>query len=293
MPFGLKCAPATFQRTIMRAFEEFLNKFLQVFLDDFTVYRTKHIHIEHLRKCLKRCRKVDISLNPEKCTFAISSSTLLGHVICKDGILVDPTKIKAIQTLPPPRTLKGVRQVMGSASYYRRFVKDFAKITSPLANLTKSSVKLVWDDKCQAAFDLIKQKLITTPTLITLDWNEEFHVHCDASNEAIGSVLAQNVHGNIDSPIYYASQLLNSAERNYTTTEREALAMIDFLHKFRHYLLANHFIIYVDHGALLHLVNRPVVSGRIARWMLLLQEYNFEIIHRPGRQYMVADHLTE
>jgi len=139
---------------------------------------------------------------------------------------------------------------------------------------------------------LIKSKLTKTPILISSDWNKEFHVHCDASNEAIGSVLVQNINGKTDSPIFYASRLLNQAERNYSTIEREALAMVYSLHKFFHYLLANHFIFYVDHEVLIHLVNRTIVSGRIARWMLLLQEYDFEIVHKPGRQHVVADHLS-
>jgi hypothetical protein len=134
--------------------------------------------------------------------------------------------------------------------------------------------------------------LTTTPILVTPNWTMEFHVHYDASNIAIGAVLAQNIHGDRDSPIHYASRLLNNAEKNYSTTEREALAMIYLVGKFRHYLLANHFIFYVDHQALIYLVNRPVVSGRIARWMLLLQEDDFEVVYKPGKSHVMADHLS-
>jgi hypothetical protein len=128
--------------------------------------------------------------------------------------------------------------------------------------------------------------------LVTPNWIMEFHVHCDASNIAIGAILAQNIHGDRDSPIHYASRLLNNAEKNYSTTKREALAMIYSVGKFRHYLLANHFVFYVDHQALIYLVNRPVVSERIARWMLLLQEYDFEVAYKPGRSHVMADHLS-
>ena len=121
----------------------------------------------------------------------------------------------------------------------------------------------------------------------------EFHIHCDASNIAIGVVLPQNIQGELDSPIYYASRLLNSVEKNYSTTEREALGIIYSVGEFRHYILANHFVFYVDHQALIYLVNRPVVSGKIARWMLLLQEYDFEVVYKPGRNHVMADHLLQ
>ena len=125
-----------------------------------------------------------------------------------------------------------------------------------------------------------------------LNWMMEFHIHCDASNVVIRVVLAQNIHGKIDSPIYYASRLLNNAENNYSTTEREALAMVYSVQKFRHYLLANHFTFYVDHQALLYLINRPVVSGRIARWILLVQEYDFKVVYCPGQKHEMAYHLS-
>ena len=120
----------------------------------------------------------------------------------------------------------------------------------------------------------------------------DFHIHCDASNTAIGAVLAQSIYGDRDSPIYCASRLLNIVENNYSTTKCEALAMVYSVGKFRHYLLANHFVFYVDHQALIYLVNRQVVSGRIARWMLLLQEYDFEVVYKPGRSHVMADHLS-
>ena len=117
-------------------------------------------------------------------------------------------------------------------------------------------------------------------------------MHCDASNIAIEAVLAQNIHWDLDSPIHYANQVLNSAKKKHTTTERENLVVIYSVGKFRHYLLANHFVFYVDHEALIYLVNRVVVSGHIARWMLLLQEYDFKIVYKPSRGHVMADHLS-
>jgi hypothetical protein len=292
MPFGLMCAPATFQRGMMKIFADYLDKFMKVFLDDFTVYGTKENHIEHLEKCLIKCRENGVSLNPEKCYFCVNSGRLLGHVVCQKGLLVDPKKVGVIKELLPPTTVRGIRSFLGQATYHRKFIWMYAEITRPLYLLLKKGEKYVWTKSCQKAFEEVKKRLTTTPILITPNWSMDFHVHCDASNIAIGAVLAQNIHGDRDSPIHYASRLLNSAEKNYSTTEREALAMIYSVGKFRHYLLANHFIFYVDHQALIYLVNRPVISGRIARWMLLLQEYDFEVVYKPGRSHVMADHLS-
>ena len=168
----------------------------------------------------------------------------------------------------------------------------YAEITRPLYLLLKRGEKYIWTKSWQEAFEEVKKMLTRTSILVTPNWTLEFHVHYNASNIAIGAVLAQNIHGDRDSLIHYASRNLNSAEKNYSTTERKALAMIYSMGKFRHYLLENHFVFYVDHQALLYLVNRPVVSGRIARWMLLLQEYNFEVVYKPGRSHVMVDHLS-
>src|ERR1700738_1920331 len=285
-------APSTFQRGVMTIFAEFLNDFMKVFLDDFSIYGTKADHIKHLKLCLQRCRECGLSLNPEKCMICVTSGRLLGHVVCKEGLLIDPKKISVIQNLPPPTNVKSLRAFLGSVTYHRRFIWMFAQITRPLYALLKKDEAFEWTTNCQQTFELVKRLLTTTPILMAPNWSMEFHVHCDASNIAIGAVLAQKVNGNIDSPIYYASRLLNQAEKNYSTTEREALAMVYSVNKFRHYLLANHFVFYVDHQALLYLINRPIISGRIARWMLLLQEYDFEIVYMPGRRHVMADHLS-
>jgi hypothetical protein len=157
----------------------------------------------------------------------------------------------------------------------------FVQITRPLYALLKKDEAFEWTTACQQTFELVKRLLTTIPIPMAPNWSIEFHVHCDASNIAIGAVLAQKVNGNIDLPIYYASQLLNQAEKNYNTTEREALVIVYSVNKFRHYLLANHFVFYDDHQTLLYLINRPIISERIARLMLLLQEYDFEIMYMP------------
>ena len=286
------CAPTTFQRGMMKIFAYYLDKFIKVFLDNFTVYGTKKNHIENLEKCLIKCRENGVSLNPKKCYFCVDSGRLLGHVVCKEGLLVDPKNVGVIKELPPPTTVQGTRSFLGQATYHRKFIWMYAEITRPLYSLLNKGKKHNWTKSCQEAFEEVKKRLTTTHILVSPNSKLDFHVHCDASNIAIGAILAQNIHGNMDSPTHYASRLLNSAEKNYSTTKREALAMVYSIGKFRHYLLANHFVFYVDHQALIYLVNRPVVSGRIAKWMFLLQEYNSEVIYKPGRSHVMADHLS-
>ena len=174
---------------------------------------------------------------------------------------MDSKKVEIIKKLPPPTTVRGIRSFLDQATYHRKLIWMYAKITRPLYLLLKKGEKYICTKSCQEAFEEMKKMLTTTLILVTPKWTMEFHVHCDVSNIAIGAVLAQNIHGDRDCPIHYPSRLLNNAENNYSTTgrealtriysttEREALAMIYLVGKFRHYLLANHFVFYVDHQA--------------------------------------------
>ena len=164
-----------------------------------------------------------------------------------------------------PKKAKEVQAFMGHCGYYRRFMYQYAIIARPLYALI---VEFIWTEECDTAFQKLKQALISAPIPRAPDWNKVFHVHVDASNFALGCVLAQLGEHNMDFPISYASRQLISAERNYTTTEREGLAMVYAVKKFRHYLLANKFVFYTDHQALLYLVNKPCQTGRIVRWFL-------------------------
>ena len=183
---------------------------------------------------------------------------------------MDFKKVGVIKSSSPPTTVREICSFLGQTTYHQKFIWMYAEITQPLYLLLKKGEIYIWTKSCQEAFEEVKRRLTTTPIVVTPNWTMEFHVHCDAANIAIAVVLAQNIQGDRDYPIYYVGRLLNNAEKNYNTTEREALAMIYLVGKFRHYLLANHFVFYVDHQALIYLVNRPVISGQIARWMLLL-----------------------
>ena len=220
---------------------------------------------------------------------------LLGHIVSADGIGVDPDKIILIENFPRPQTVRGVRSFYGLANYYRRAIASFAEIASLLSKLLKKlevGVSPIWDKHCEEAFLILKKKLLSAPVLVPPNWVESFHVYVDASLIALGCVLSQKDFQNIDHPIYFASQQLIAAEKNYTTTKREALGIIFAVQKFQHYLLDYPFTFYVDHDALKYLINKPDLSGRLARWVLLLLEFNFTVVVRLGKSHGNADHLS-
>ena len=269
MPFGLCNAPATFQWVMTQAFQKYLRISMEIFLDDFCTFSSRKEHLDWLGKCLDQCDQFGISLNSEKCTFGVPSGKLLGHIVSKAGIATDPDKVKKIANLPRPDTVFGVRGFVGHVSYYRRFIKSFAVICQPLTQLLKKppadGSSPVWTHECTVAFEELKRQLVSAPILISPCWTKEFHVYVDASNVAIGAVLSQKDEKNFDHPIYYASRQLVAAERNYSTTEWEALGMVYSVQKFRHYLLGYPFVFHVDHDALKYVINKPQLSGRIAR----------------------------
>jgi hypothetical protein len=173
-----------------------------------------------------------------------------------------------------------------------KFIKGYAQITTPMEKLLKKDYQFHWTEECQQIFDTMKQKMVTAPILVFPDWSKEFHVHVDASSIALGVVLAQLGAGDIDHLLAFASRKLSTTEINYTTTEREGLAMVYALYKFCHYLLGGHIKMFNDHSTLKYLVNNLVLGGRICRWLLLFQEYDFEIVVKPGRMNKGPDHLS-
>ena len=168
---------------------------------------------------LDKCRQHHISLNLKKCIFCAPFGILLGHIVCKQGLMVDPGKIAIIVSLPPLKSVKQLHTMLGHTRYYRKFIKGYAHITAPMEKQLKKDIKFEWTPECQESLDILKEKMVTTPILVFPDWTKEFHVHVDASSIALGIVLAQSGEGNIDHPIAFASRKLSIAENNYTTTE--------------------------------------------------------------------------
>ena len=292
MSFGLKNGPPSFSKAAFITFEPYLTEFMRIFMDDFSVFGKKAKHLEYLRKCLERCRQFRMSLNPYKCAIAVQRGKLLGHIISQEGMSIDSDKISAIQKATAPDNLKAVSRFMGQIKWHSRYLRYLADVGAPLTHLTKKDVEFVWGDAQEKAFQIMKKMLVVSPIIQAPQWELPFHVFVDASDMAVGAALMQEKIRGWFRPVYYASRMLKPAEKNYTVTEREARGMIFALEKFRHYLLGNKVIFHVDHQALIFLVKKPKLEGRLARWMLLLQEFDFTVFHTPGNQHAVADYLS-
>jgi hypothetical protein len=228
----------------------------------------------------------------EKCFFGRAQLPFLGHIISRDGIKVDPTKVDAMKYLPAPHNVSEVRSLLGMFSYYRRFIDNFASIAEPLHKLLKKNNKFEWNETTEEAFQTLKDKLTSAPILIRPNYNKEFIIVTDASNVGLGAVLEQIDEDKERRPVSYWSRSLQPRERNYTVTERECLAVVEAIKHFRHYVYGTHFTVYTDHNALKWLQSAKDLTGRLQRWSLRLQEHDFTIEYRKGKDNCNADGLS-
>ncbi|CAN6704199.1 unnamed protein product [Malus baccata var. baccata] len=298
MPFGLCNAPATFQRCMVSIFSDFIEKIIEVFMDDFSVFGDSFDGcLENLTLILKRYVETNLVLNWEKCHFMVKQGIVLGHIISENDIEVDKSKIDLVRHLPSPTSVREVHSFLGHAGFYRRFIKDFSKISTPLCRLLQKDVTFDFNEECEKAFKHLKEMLTSaemltsTPIIRPPDWSIPFELMCDASDYALGAVLGQRKDKQ-PHVIYYASRTLNDAQLNYSTTEKELLAVVFALDKFRSYLLGTKVIIYTDHAALKYLLMKKEAKPRLIRWMILLQEFDIKIRDKKGSENVVADHLS-
>ncbi|CAN6711787.1 unnamed protein product [Malus baccata var. baccata] len=292
MPFGLCNAPATFQRCMVSIFSDMIEKIIEVFMDDFSVYGDSFDTCLHnLSLVLKRCQETNLVLNWEKCHFMVSHRLVLGHIISEKGIEVDKSKAELVSSLPIPTIVKEVRSFLGHAGFYRRFMKDFSMISRPLCRLLQKDVTFDMNEECVVTFNKLKKLLSTAPVIMPPDWSLPFELMCDASDYAVGVVLGQRVN-KVPHVIYYASRTLNDAQLNYSTTENELLAVVFALEKFRSYLIRTKVIVFSDHVALKYLLTKKDAKSQLIRWILLLQEFDLEIKDKKGSENVVADHLS-
>uniref|UniRef100_H3A4B4 Gypsy retrotransposon integrase-like protein 1 n=1 Tax=Latimeria chalumnae TaxID=7897 RepID=H3A4B4_LATCH len=285
MPFGLCNAPATFQRLMNSDLAGLIYRSCAVYLDDIVVASpTFDQHLKDLEEVLQRLELAGLSLKLSKCQFCRKEMVFLGHVVSPQGMQPDPEKLHAILDFPRPKSLKQVRQFLGLSGYYHKFIKGYATLAEPLISLTCQDVIFNWDNALQTAFDQLKSCLTSTSVLVFPDFNKPFSIHTDASDSGLGAVLMQPDDSGHDHVIAYASR----SEKIYSATEKECLAMIWGLEHFRPYIEGVHFTVHTDHSSLKWL--KP--TGQLAQWCHRLQEFDFEIIHKPGKLNKIPDALS-
>ncbi|GKB84621.1 putative reverse transcriptase domain-containing protein, partial [Tanacetum coccineum] len=288
MLFGLTNAPAVFMDLMNCVCKPYLDKFMIVFIDDILIYsRNKEEHADHLRIILELLRKEELYAKFSKCDFWTSIMQFLRHVIDSQGIHVDPTRIEAFKNWASPTTPIEVRQFLGLAGYYRRFIEGFSKIAKSLTELTQKNKKYIWGENQESAFQLLKQKLCEALILALPEGNDDFVVYYDASHQALRAVLMQR-----EKVIAYASRQLKPDEENYTTHDLE-LGVVMFALKFlRHYLYGTKCTVFTDHKSLQHILDQKELNIRQRRWLELLADYDCEIRYHPGKSNVVADALS-
>lgn len=292
MPFGLKTAPATFQRAMDNILRGLQGIHCLIYLDDIIIF-SKNLteHIIKLRKVFDVLRKANLKIQLDKSEFLRKEVLYLGHTITNEGLKPNEDKIKAVLNYPIPKTPREIKGFLGLVGYYRRFIKDFSKITKPMTLFLKKGSKIKLTEEYVNAFETCKSLLVNAPLLQYPDFSKPFILTTDASNVALGAVLSQGNVGN-DKPVAYASRTLNDAETKYSAIEKELLAVIWAVKYFRPYLYGTKFQIYTDHRPLAWLYSLKEPNSKLTRWRLRLQEYDFEIIYKKGSQNTIADALS-
>lgn len=292
MPFGLHSAPSTWQRLIDRVITPELEANSFAYLDDLIICSSDFdTHLRVLREVFKRIHQAGLTINKEKCVFCRPELRYLGYVVNSSGLLVDPEKVDAILKIESPKTVTEVRRIVGLASWYRRFIPSFSTLVSPLTRLTQKNYPFNWDEECEHALEKVKEHLVSAPILACPNFDLPFVIETDASNYGLGAVLTQQQEDG-EKVICYLSRSLTKNEKKFSTTEKECLAVLFAIEKLRPYIEMTKFKVITDHYSLKWLFNMKEPTGRIARWALRLQQYDFEIVHRKGKDHLVPDALS-
>ena len=291
LPMGLKISPSAFSRLMTVAMSGLNETQCLVYLDDTIVFgRTMDEHNKNLIATFQRLREVNLKLNPLKCNFLKKELLYLGHLISKEGIKPDPAKIETIKIWSSPKNADEVKRFVAFANYYRKHIRDFAKLCSPLNRLTRKGVECKWEEECEKCFQLLKDCFMNPPILDYPDFSEQniFTLHTDASGKALGAVLGnQNTR-----PIAFASKALNSAEQNYSTIEKELLGLVWAIRHFRPYLYGRKFEVFTDHRPLVYLFTLTDPSSHLTKFRLALEEYKFDVVYKKGSENVIADALS-
>ncbi|CAK1599216.1 unnamed protein product [Parnassius mnemosyne] len=294
LPQGLKTSVGSFSRAMNLILGPEVQEFCVNYLDDLAIITTGTLdkHLEHIDIVLSKLNKAGLTCNLQKCEFICKEIRMLGFIISTEGIKTDPDKIRAIQEFPAPKKIKQLRAFLGLCNFYRRFIPNYSESIIPLCELLKKGRKFQWSGKEQKAFDFIKQQFINTIQLHHPDFNKPYYLQTDCSGVGMAGVLYQIDDNNEMRILGYHSKALKGPELNWSVTEQEFYAVISCLKKFETYLRGSKVIILTDHKALLFINNMKLFNGRVTRWILYIEQFNYEVQHISGRRNIVADVLS-
>ncbi|XP_052312432.1 uncharacterized protein LOC112328962 [Populus trichocarpa] len=296
MPFGLKNAGATYQRAMVTLFHDMMHKEIEVYVDDMIAKsKREEDHVEVLRKLFERLRKYELRLNPVKCSFGVKSGKLLGFVVSDRGIEVDPDKVKAIQAMSSPKTEKEVRGFLGRLNYIARFIAQLTTTCEPIFRLLRKKNPGTWNEECEEAFNKIKHYLQNPPLLVPPVSGKPLVLYLTVTEAAMGCVLGQHDEtGRKERAIYYLSKKFTECESRYTEIERLCCALVWAAKRLRHYMLYYTTWLISKVDPLRYICNKPFLSSRIARWQVLLAEYDIVYMTRKAvKGSAIADHLAD
>lgn len=292
LPFGLHSSPGVFSRLMQLVFQRLIGKEILVYMDDIIVMSPDvQTHFIRLKHVLELLRTNNLKLKLSKCVFLKTTIKYLGHTVSAEGITPNADKVEAILNFPTPRSVTELQSFLGLAGFYRSYVENFSRLAVPLTALTRKNVPFEWKQEQQEAFDYLRSRLLDAPILVFPDYDLPFVIYTDASDYAVGAALMQ-MRGSKLHPIAYFSKQMNSAQRNYSTTDKEALGVVLALKHFRPYIFGYHVTVYTDHQPLMGIFKGNHFHGRLARWSLIVQEYNPDFKYVPGKANRVADCLS-
>ncbi|XP_027169433.1 uncharacterized protein LOC113769160 [Coffea eugenioides] len=296
MPFGLKNAGATYQRTMTTLFHDMIHKEMEVYVDDIIIKSKKvEHHLVDLKKLFERLRKYNLKLNPAKCAFGAPAGKLLGFIVSKKGIEIDPAKIKAIRDMPIPKSQKDVKSFLGKINFIGRFIAQLTSTCEPLFKLLKKNAPMDWNEDCQQAFDKIKNYLSNPPVLVPPQPGRPLIMYLSVLDEAVGCVLGQHDEsGRKEQAIYYLSKKFTAYEANYSFLERSCCALAWAAQKLRHYLLGYTTYLISRSDPLKYLLEKSMPTGRMAKWQMILSEFDIVFTTQKAvKGQVIADHLAE
>ncbi|XP_058757655.1 uncharacterized protein LOC131630928 [Vicia villosa] len=295
MPFGLKNAGATYQRAMVTLFHDMIHKEIEVYVDDMIAKsHTEEEHLVHLKKLFERLRKFRLRLNPNKCTFGVRSGKLLGFIVSERGIEVDPAKVKAIQEMPEPRTEKQVRGFLGRLNYIARFISHLTATCEPIFKLLRKNQAIKWDDNCQKAFDKVKEYLQEPPILMPPVEDRPLIMYLTVLENSMGCVLGQHDEsGRKEHAIYYLSKKFTDCESRYSLLEKTCCALAWAARRLRQYMLTHTTLLISKMDPIKYIFEKPALTGRIARWQMILTEYDIQYTTQKAiKSSVIADYLA-